>query len=85
MDPAIEGILEFLEKRQIRATYKAIGEMLGVSARAVIPVPHYLTVGCGPAYPVRVFHRRIGVGGVAWVFRRHYLGRLRFPPSILSF
>ena len=35
MDPELRGILEFLEKHEIRATYQAVGEAIGVSARAV--------------------------------------------------
>ncbi|MBI2885221.1 MAG: MGMT family protein [Candidatus Omnitrophica bacterium] len=35
MDPELKGILEFLEKHEIRATYQAVGEAISVSARAV--------------------------------------------------
>lgn len=35
MDPELRGILEFLEKHEIRATYQAVGDALDVSARAV--------------------------------------------------
>ena len=35
MDPELRGILEFLEKYETRATYRAVGEAIGVSARAV--------------------------------------------------
>ena len=35
MDAELRGILEFLEKREIRATYQAVGEAINVSARAV--------------------------------------------------
>ena len=35
MDPELRGILEFLEKHEIRATYQAVGEAISISARAV--------------------------------------------------
>lgn len=35
MDQELRGILEFLERREIRATYQAVGEAIGVSARGV--------------------------------------------------
>ena len=35
MDKELEGILSFLERQQLRATYQAVGEAIGASARAV--------------------------------------------------
>lgn len=35
MDPRIEKILEFLERERIRATYRAVGEAIGVSAHTL--------------------------------------------------
>ena len=35
MDPELRAILEFLKKHKIRATYQAVGEVIGVSALAV--------------------------------------------------
>ena len=35
MDPRVERIVEFLNDHRIRATYDAVGDLAGVSARSV--------------------------------------------------
>ena len=35
MDPRLRSICEFLEQHRTRATYQAVGEAVGISARAV--------------------------------------------------